>query len=192
MSRPEKWRKLDPPAATPDPAKLGPFYKILRKDLIHHGFTYQLGLNVDSQPFQPERECQGGLYFSDLEHIAEYLTYGDLVARVALPPDARWIQEEPGKFKADRILLSDIQPWREWDLWNDATFVQQALKQNGLHLQYVRHQTPKLCLTAVQQNGYALQYVKDQTPQICLAAVQENGGALRYVKIPIPRASQQP
>ena len=33
-------------------------------------------------------------------------------------------------------------------------------------------------LEMVQQNGYALEYVKEQTPEICLAAVQKNGWAI--------------
>jgi len=36
-------------------------------------------------------------------------------------------------------------------------------------------------LDAVKQNGRALEYVKDQTPEICLAAVKQGSGALAYV-----------
>jgi len=191
MSQAAKRHKPDPPptaalASTPDPAKLGPFYKILRQDLTHHEFTYQPGLNVDTQPFQPDARCSGGLYFSNLEHIAEYLHYGDLVARVTVPPEACWIQEAPGKFKADRIILNDIQPRKDWDLWNDTAFVERAVAVLGLYLKYVKNQTPELCLAAVQQNGDALSYVKDQSPEICLAAVQQNGLALEYVKHQTP------
>ena len=169
-------------AAIPDPAEFGPFYKILREDLTHNGFTYQAGLNVDTEPFEPQERCYGGLYFSDLEHIAQYFAYGDWVARVTLPPNARWIQEDADKFKADRVILSDLQPWKDWDLWNDDTFIKHAVQQDGCVLQHAKHQTPELCLAAVQQNGLALQYVKRQTPTLCLAAVQEDGLALQYVK----------
>jgi len=185
MSQPakrRKHRKPDPYAATSAVTELGPFYKILREDLTHHGFTYQPGLNVDTKPFEPCARCFGGLYFSDLEHIARYLEYGDLVARVTVPPDAHFIQEKPGKFKADRVILSDLQPWRDWDLWNDATFVEHAVQQDAMVLEHVQHQTPELCLAAVQQDGLALQHVQHQTPELCLAAMQENGCALQYVK----------
>ena len=37
-------------------------------------------------------------------------------------------------------------------------------------------------LEAVKQNGFALQYVKEQTPEICLEAVKEDGYALQYVR----------
>ena len=49
------------------------------------------------------------------------------------------------------------------------------------YIQYVKEQTPELCLVAVNHDGWALQYVKEQTPEICLAAVRRDGRALRYV-----------
>jgi hypothetical protein len=56
-----------------------------------------------------------------------------------------------------------------------------AVKQKGYALQYVKEQTPEICMEAVKENGYALQYVKEQTPEICMEAVKENGYALQYV-----------
>ena len=38
-----------------------------------------------------------------------------------------------------------------------------------------------MCTFVVQRNWEALQYVKDQTPEICMAAVKQNGDALVYV-----------
>ena len=35
----------------------------------------------------------------------------------------------------------------------------EAVKQDGLALQYVKEQTEAICIEAVKQNGYALQYV---------------------------------
>ncbi|MBA2706121.1 MAG: DUF4116 domain-containing protein [Blastocatellia bacterium] len=57
----------------------------------------------------------------------------------------------------------------------------EAVKQNGYALQFVREQTPEICLGAVRQNGYALQYVREQTYEICLEAVRQDGGVLRFV-----------
>jgi len=54
--------------------------------------------------------------------------------------------------------------------------------QDGLSLQWVKKQTPKICLAAVTQNGWALQFVYVQTEPICLAAVAQNGLSLRWVK----------
>jgi len=55
------------------------------------------------------------------------------------------------------------------------------VKENGYLLQYVRKQTPEICMAAVKENGYLLQYVREQTPEICMAAVKQNGVALHYV-----------
>jgi len=160
------------------------FYKILGQGMTHRGFVYTEGLNVLKEPFNPSGCCQGGgLYFSDLYHITEFLNFGDLIARVTLPPDAR-VYPEPcgGKWKADRIILSNIQPLKDFAFWIAPVFCLQAVRRNGNALQYAKHQTEEICLAAVQHNGHALQYVKNQTEAICLAAVRNSGFALQYVK----------
>lgn len=102
----------------------GPFFKILRADLTHHGLTYREGLNVDPLPFDPTEQCgPGGIYYADQEHIGSFTHYGDLIARVTLPPDARCVAVGPDKFKADRVVLSDIKPWRESERWRQAALV---------------------------------------------------------------------
>ena len=58
----------------------------------------------------------------------------------------------------------------------------EAVKRNGLALQYVKDQTKDICLKAVKQDGFALLYVKNQTKEICLEAVKQDGSALQYVK----------
>ncbi len=62
----------------------------------------------------------------------------------------------------------------------------EAVRKDGLALQYVHNQTSEICLAAVKKDGYALKYVKDQTPEICLAAVKKDGYALQYVKDQTP------
>jgi hypothetical protein len=61
-----------------------------------------------------------------------------------------------------------------------------AVKRDGLAIQYVRKQTPAICLAAVRQYGGALPYVRKQTEAICLAAVRECGQALRFVRNQTP------
>ncbi len=56
------------------------------------------------------------------------------------------------------------------------------VKHDGFALEYIKKQTPELCLAAVKESGNALQFVKKQTQKVCLAAVQQNGWALKYVK----------
>ena len=56
----------------------------------------------------------------------------------------------------------------------------------GPALQYVKEQTPELCLEAVKRDGWALKFVKEQTDEICLAAVKEDAWALEFVKNKTP------
>lgn len=48
-------------------------YRIMNPDLVHHGFQWQLGDNVDTVPFKPERLCEaGGLHFTTLEQLSNF------------------------------------------------------------------------------------------------------------------------
>ena len=58
-----------------------------------------------------------------------------------------------------------------------------AVKQNGLCLEFVQEQTPEICLKAIKQNTDALKYVKNQTFELCMEAVKRDGAALYHVKI---------
>lgn len=48
-------------------------------------------------------------------------------------------------------------------------------------LQFVKEQTPEMCLAAVKKTGEVLRYVKEKTYEICLEAVKNNWHALRDV-----------
>lgn len=188
VTRSAKRHKVDPSVSELEAIGPGPFYKILSYDLVHYGFTYREGLNVDSWRFDPEKQCgPGGLYFSDVEHLPLYLSYGPKIGRVRVPPEAHWMQAKNGcKYKADRIILSDIQLWSQSPIWHDPVFCLAAVQHNGWLLQYVKYQTEAICMEAVSTSGLVLQYVQHQTEAICLAAVQQDGGALKYVQHQTP------
>ena len=57
----------------------------------------------------------------------------------------------------------------------------ERVKRDWRELEFVKDQTPEICLAAVQQNECALQYIKKQTPEICTVAVKKNGYALALV-----------
>ena len=61
------------------------FYKILRSDFTHHGFTYKYGMNTDTKQFNPcwigEPE---GLYFAYSSQICQFLNYGSKIAYVTI------------------------------------------------------------------------------------------------------------
>jgi len=53
------------------------FYKILREDMTHYEYIYELGENVDTIKFHPIGECNyGGLYFTTKENVRLYTRYG--------------------------------------------------------------------------------------------------------------------
>ena len=56
------------------------------------------------------------------------------------------------------------------------------VQHNGYALEYIKEQTPELCMAAVTQTRLALRFVKEQTLELCMAAVSKNGYALKYVK----------
>ena len=153
--RPKKTKKIRHPV----------FYKILKDDLIHHDFQYQEGLNADIHPFDPDAQCsRGGLYFTDLKHIAGFMDFGTKIARVTLPPDALWVRESDDKWKANQIILSDIMPLKDWSEWSNPTFCQRAISSYPCLIHYVKHFTSELCITAIRKSGIALQYRKSSKP----------------------------
>jgi len=55
------------------------YFKITNSIENHHGFQYYDGLNILKEKFNddPTASCvPGGLYFTDAEHILEFLDYG--------------------------------------------------------------------------------------------------------------------
>ena len=165
------------------------YYKLLKPDLRHYGFTYTEGLNVLKQPFNPDSMCgEGGLYFSDLDNIFKWLYIYDynpdlLIACVCLPEDAQIVFIDTygrKKYKSNKILLSNIQRLDNL-ISSDKDICIKAVKQNGSIFKYVKEQTEKMCMEAVKQNGYVLKYVKNKTEDICIQAVKQDRFALRYV-----------
>ena len=66
--------------------------------------------------------------------------------------------------------------------WNDPKYCLEAVKRDGLALEYVINQTPELCFETVKQDGYNIEHVINQTHEICLESVKRDGLALKFVK----------
>jgi hypothetical protein len=161
------------------------FYKLLATNLCHNGFTYQEGLNVDTVPFNPTGECKpGGLYFTTFEHVPKWYDEDwPLIADVTLPPEAHVYAEPCGtKWKADRLVLSNIRPLSKFLAGLDQTTLEQMLTKDGNMLEHVDNQTEALCLAAVRRMGWALEYVHNQTDAICMAAILDTWRALHFVR----------
>lgn len=84
------------------------FYKFLSEDLIQYDFKYSLGLNVDTNKFNPTGECsKGGLYFSDINNILSFYKFGPNIGIIEIPDDSQ-VYIENNKFKANKIELKNI------------------------------------------------------------------------------------
>ena len=80
--------------------------------MTHHGFTYQEGLNKDTQAFDPNPTCEDGLFFASKDILA-FLEKGTLIAEVEVPENEKFVQVTVGqtqKFKARKIILTNIRP----------------------------------------------------------------------------------
>ena len=161
------------------------FYKVLNNSLCHYDFAYTAGLNVDTQPFNPYSTCsKGGLYFCEEEHLDLYLfSYGSICATVSIPDNAL-VYKEDTKYKANQLILHNIQPINELPLWLDATVTKKIVQENGGVIQFVKEPSEELQRLAVQQNGYAIKYIKEPSEEVQRLAVQQNGNAIEYIKEP--------
>ena len=185
------------------------FYKILRKDLVHNGYKFVNGLNIDPVEFNPNGECsQGGFYFTEYDKIGHWLEYiHDLtyIVEVTIPDDAKVCVKE-NKFKTDKIILdlNNKKLIQYHKCWSDIEFCKKAVKQNYNALNIIKHRCEsikdikdikneqlndvdfwsniELCKLAVQRCGCDLQFVNiPQTDELCKLAIQQNGSALEYV-----------
>ena len=92
------------------------YFKILREDLTHYGYTYHKGLNVDSNPFEPVPNRRNGLFFADEKTILGFCNYGTKIAKVTIP-EGEAIVLVGEEYKAHRIILGQIR-----ELWTKETF----------------------------------------------------------------------
>lgn len=118
------------------------YFKILKENLIHHGFTYKEGLNVDIKPFDPTPGCKGGLFFADEEHILEFCDYGTQITEVIIPGGEEVVKVNT-KYKVHQMMLGKIR-----DLWTVETFT--WLSECGVDL----HVENDLALCHAAENGY--------------------------------------
>lgn len=58
-----------------------------------------------------------------------------------------------------------------------------AVEQNGLALEYVKHQSESICLAEVLQCGESFKYAQYQTDEVCLAAVMHSYIYVKMLRI---------
>jgi len=76
--------------------------KIMRKDFTHHGYTFQNGLNVLSEDFNPNFG-KGGFHFTN--SAMRYFNYGELFVEVEVPEDAKVVVMKSHLFKTNKIII---------------------------------------------------------------------------------------
>lgn len=144
-------------------------------------YRYRMGLNT-MRNFNPIPDCTpNALYFTDLEHIHRFASYGNTLFEVSCPEDARIIKVDKHKYKTDKLVverrLKDKQLLR--DIYT------KVVNNNGYALQHVplEYRDYKLCLQAVQSVGTSIVYVPQEhkTYELCFQAVQANGHALEFI-----------
>ena len=100
------------------------YFKITNSEEIHNGFVYTDGLNVLLEPFNndPNESCvAGGFYFTTLEYINKFYSYGVNLREVFLPtddPEFKMIKDPQGdKWRANKIILG-----KKYSLYDPKTY----------------------------------------------------------------------
>lgn len=93
------------------------YLKVTNREENHHGFQYNDGLNILTEPFNdnPNQTCvPGGFYFTTKEHIHKFYHYGVNIRVVTFPeddPDFLIVQDPDGnKWRANKIILGEKYP----------------------------------------------------------------------------------
>ena len=90
------------------------FFKVINAKKNHNGYQYVDGLNILDKPFQKYGSCvPGGLYFTDDEHIWQFVNYGCYVYEVTLPfdrDDFQMVKDGDNKWRANKIILGKQYP----------------------------------------------------------------------------------
>jgi len=182
--------------------------KFLNGNMIHFGFEWKEGLNVDKLAFNDRETCgPGGLYFCNMKNAPEWVRDKQLVADVTLPDDAK-IVVMYDKFKADKVIISNVRPIDDLSIWGNEEFALSVLNSRDLSvlervtcksqkylselalmrprtLALMDEQPEALCLEVIERHGSdCLKHIKPefQTEAVCHAAFNRGGAnALRYM-----------
>jgi hypothetical protein len=156
------------------------YIKLTAQDNIHNNFIYKEGLNADPIPLN-NKECEaGGLYFTDIDNWTKWIYYND--------KSMHWIWDcKPvgdivsfeNKYKAQSIILSNPRC-----IWEDKDLQLEAVKQDGLSIQYIKNPSKAVQLEAVKENGDAIDFIKNPIEEVQLEAVKQKGYAIEFISNP--------
>jgi len=147
------------------------YVKVLSDTLSHHNFQYQEGLNVDSNPFVPFVKCGAGLYFTKRKYMFRFAAHGTKFGKITLPAGAQKVKESRVKYKADKVILSDIKDIQSLEGWSDPGFCEQAFRQSHVCIRFipVQYLTAQMCKSAVLKAPFLLAFIPSdyQTYELC-------------------------
>jgi len=163
--------------------------KMLNKEMLHHGFQYQVGLNVDIHPFDHTRDCAaGGLYFCELRHVKNWDSMGELMADVEVP---EYINDNVRnemvhmklKKKAHAIIIRDPVPFMSHPFWQDAELCTELIRSDARFLMHIprEKQTPVMCDLAVMAMPLMIEYAVYQTEAACKVAIAYDNRLFKFI-----------
>jgi hypothetical protein len=121
--------------------------------------------------------ADSGIYFTDEEHILDFMIYGKNIWKVEIPDDAQ-VYEKGYEFRTDKIIISDPRQFTYNEYFK-------AVSQNSNMLYYVPDEliTEDLYVLLVKEDGYYLQSIPDElkTRKICKIAMEQNKFAAQFV-----------
>lgn len=81
------------------------YYKFIGPGMVNRGFTYKMGLNVDSKRFESTTECGPGLYFCDADNIKGWYNDGHKYFAEVKVPNGIKISKFEDKSKASKLEI---------------------------------------------------------------------------------------
>lgn len=158
-----------------------PYVKIIREDMIHRGFKYRLGINIDHRPFNPIGHCKfGGLYFCRRSHAPLFAAHGRLIVDVVLPPNEN-VHDEIDKQKAKCIVISNPRRWEdEFSEWEK----QMAVINNPASIVFLSNPSLSVQKLAVTEDAHAIQFISRPSEEIQKVAIERDATSIEHIKRP--------
>lgn len=153
---------------------------MIKKEQEKYIFQYKQGLNIDTNKFSTKKCSKGGLYFTTKSNIFKFINFGDNYCEIMIPDDATCSIEDY-KIKANKIIIMSFIKINELDEWYNDVFCEQALKQNGKVIEYVKNQTKNMWKLAIEQNAESIKYIPNKTNEIYEFLAQQTGSIIKYI-----------
>jgi hypothetical protein len=172
----------------------------------HNGFHYKLGLNIDHRKFNRSECMAGGLHFCNAQSLGHWTFIGNLVADVTVPTYVRTATFE-NKYKADKIILSNIRRIADMTEWKKEDFVHSMISASvgnianvkdisdtmknfiinkcGFAIKHLQGLTDDMKINAIRQNPWSIQFINAPTLEMMILAVTLDGETIKCIKEPL-------